>query len=154
MAKINVKNTSVKVGTINNSDYISLTDIAMYKTDDKIAGIANWIQKRNKIEFLSILQTLYNPNFKPLEFEGFKKEAGLNAYNMSALKWISATNAIGITYKENMFDFQFINILKLKLKLICLFIIHQIVYICINMSTPLPIRTARSEWTFYFYTYE
>jgi hypothetical protein len=84
MAKINVKNTSVKVGTINNSDYISLTDIAMYKTDDKIAGIANWIQKRNKIEFLSILQTLYNPNFKPLEFEGFKKEAGLNAFTMSS----------------------------------------------------------------------
>ncbi len=27
-------------------------------------------------------------------------------------------------------------------------------YICVNMSTPLPVRSARLEWTFYFYTYE
>jgi hypothetical protein len=103
MAKINVKNTNVAVVTIYDADYISLTDIAKYKTDDTSAVIANWMRNRNTIEFLGIWETLYNPNFKPLEFEGFKKEAGLNAFTMSALKWINATNAIGFAVKSGRY---------------------------------------------------
>jgi LEA14-like dessication related protein len=74
MSKIKVKNTEVEVILVNDSDYISLTDIAKYKTDDTSAVIGNWMRNRNTIEFLGIWETLYNPNFKPLEFEGFKKE--------------------------------------------------------------------------------
>lgn len=103
MAKINVKNTSVIVVSINDADYISLTDIAKYKTDDTSSVIANWMRNRNTIEFLGIWETLYNPDFKPLEFEGFKKEAGLNAFTMSALKWINATNAIGFIVKSGRY---------------------------------------------------
>jgi len=88
MAKITVKNTDVVVISINDTDYISLTDIAKFKTDDTSAVIGNWMRNRNTIEFLSIWETLYNPNFKPLEFEGFRKEAGLNAFTMSPLKRI------------------------------------------------------------------
>ena len=76
MAKINVKNTAVTVVTIDDTDYISLTDIAKYKTNDTSAVIGNWMRNRNTIEFLGIWETLYNPGFKLLEFEGFKKEAG------------------------------------------------------------------------------
>ncbi|MBC7586793.1 MAG: KilA-N domain-containing protein, partial [Chitinophagaceae bacterium] len=93
----------VTVVSINDADYISLTDIAKYKTDDSSAVIANWMRNRNTIEFLGIWETLYNLNFKPLEFEGFKKEAGLNAFTMSALKWINTTNAVGFVVKSGRY---------------------------------------------------
>jgi len=73
MTKITVKNTDVVVISLDNADYISLTDIAKYKTNDTSAVIGNWMRNRNTIEFLGIWETLYNPNFKPLEFEGFRK---------------------------------------------------------------------------------
>lgn len=103
MAKITVKDTSVTVISLNESDYICLTDIAKYKSDDPTAVIGNWLRNRNTIEFLGIWEGLYNPNFKPLEFEGFRKEAGLNAFTMSPLKWTNATNAIGIISKSGRY---------------------------------------------------
>ena len=103
MAKIIVQNTNVTILSINENDYISLTDIARYKSDDPTAVIANWMRNRNTIEFLGIWEGLYNPNFKPLEFEGFKKEAGLNAFTLSPQKWINATNAIGIISKSGRY---------------------------------------------------
>ena len=86
MAKITVKDTSVTIISVNENDYISLTDIARYKSDDPTAVIGNWLRNRNTIEYLGIWESLYNPSFKPLEFEGFKKEAGLNAFTLSPTK--------------------------------------------------------------------
>ena len=103
MAKITVKNTEVVVISLNDTDYISLTDIAKHKTDDSSAVIGNWMRNRNTLEFLGIWETLYNTNFKPLEFEGFKKEAGLNAFTMSPLKWINSTGAVGIVVKSGRY---------------------------------------------------
>jgi hypothetical protein len=101
--KINVKEIEVVVITLNDADYISLTDIAKYKTDDTSVVIGNWMRNRNTIEFLGIWETLYNPNFKPLEFEGFRKEAGLNAFTLSPLKWINTTGAIGFVVKSGRY---------------------------------------------------
>ena len=67
----------------NENDYISLTDIAKYKSDDPTATVANWMRNRNTIEYLGIWESLYNPSFNHLEFEGFRKEAGLNTFTMS-----------------------------------------------------------------------
>ena len=103
MEKITVQNTSVMIISINKNDYISLTDIAKYKSDDPTAVIGNWMRNRNTIEYLGIWESLYNPNFKPLEFEGFKKEAGLNAFTLSPTKWINTTNAIGIISKSGRY---------------------------------------------------
>ncbi len=103
MAKITVKDTDVTVIAINEKDYISLTDIAKYKSDDPTAVIGNWLRNRNTIEYLGIWESLYNPNFNPLEFEGFRREAGLNAFTMSPQKWINATNAIGIISKAGRY---------------------------------------------------
>ena len=100
MAKINVHNTSVTVINHNDNDYISLTDIAKYKSDEPAAVISNWMRNRNTIEYLGIWESLYNPNFNPIEFEGFRKEAGLNAFTLSPLKWTTATNAIGISVQS------------------------------------------------------
>lgn len=103
MAKITVQNTNVTVISVNENDYISLTDIAKYKSDDPTAVIGNWMRNRNTIEYLGIWESLYNPQFNPLEFEGFKKDAGLNAFTLSPQKWINATNAIGLISKSGRY---------------------------------------------------
>ena len=91
MAKIKVQDTEVTVISHKENDYISLTDIAKYKSDDPTATVSNWMRNRNTIEYLGIWESLYNPGFNPLEFEGFRKEAGLNAFTMSPSRWIEAT---------------------------------------------------------------
>ena len=85
------------------NEFISLTDIARYKSDDPTAVIQNWMRNRDVIEFLGLWERLHNSDFKPLEFEGFKKQAGANAFTMSPKKWIEATNAIGIVSKAGRY---------------------------------------------------
>ncbi len=85
------------------NEFISLTDIARYKSDDPTAVIQNWLRNRDVIEFLGLWERLHNSDFKPLEFEGFKKQAGANAFTMSPKKWIEATNAIGIVSKAGRY---------------------------------------------------
>jgi hypothetical protein len=101
MAKLFVKDTEITIISIQEKDYISLTDIAKSKNPaDPNGVIANWLRNRNTIEYLGIWEYLYNPNFKPLEFEGFMNEAGANAFTLSAQKWVASTNAIGIVSKS------------------------------------------------------
>ena len=85
------------------SEYISITDIARYKSDDPTAVIQNWMRNRDVIEFLGLWERLHNSNFKPLEFEVFKNQAGANAFTMSPKKWIEATDAIGIVSKSGRY---------------------------------------------------
>ena len=85
------------------NEFISLTDIARYKSDDPTAVIQNWMRNRDVIEFLGLWERLHNPDFNPLEFEGFRKQAGANAFTMSPKKWIETTNAIGIVSKAGRY---------------------------------------------------
>ncbi len=103
MAKITVQNTNITIINVYGEDYVSITDIARHKSDDPTAVIGNWMRNRNTIEFLGIWESLYNSDFKPLEFEGFKKEAGLNAFTLSPKKWIETTNAIGLISKSGRY---------------------------------------------------
>ena len=97
---IHAKGTEIAVlSSGDENDYISLTDIARYKSDDPAATIQNWMRSRDVIEFLGLWEELNNPKFKLLEFEGFKSQAGANAFTMSPKKWIDATNAIGVQSK-------------------------------------------------------
>ena len=68
------------------NEFISLTDIARYKSDDPTAVIQNWMRNRDVIEFLGLWERLHNTDFNPLEFEGVKKQAGANAFTMSSKK--------------------------------------------------------------------
>ena len=109
MAKI-IKETihakGIEIGIYTSdfeNEFISLTDIARYKSDDPAAVIQNWMRNRDVIEFLGLWETMHNPDFKPLEFEGFKKAAGANAFTMSPQKWINATNSIGIVSKSGRY---------------------------------------------------
>lgn len=104
MAKISVLSNEITTLKFNENDYISITDIAKYKDSiDANDIIRNWLRNRNTIEFLGIWEQLNNSDFKPVEFEGFKKEAGLNSFTLSPTKWINSTNAIGIISKSGRY---------------------------------------------------
>lgn len=100
---IQVQGNEITLFQIDQQDYISLTDIAKHKSDDSSATIGNWMRNRNTVEFLGLWEILYNPDFKPIEFEGFKKQAGLNAFTLSPQKWVSSTNAIGFMVKSGRY---------------------------------------------------
>ena len=98
---IEVKGFEIQIYTEDfKNDYISLTDIARYKNkEEPNVVVANWMRNFNTIEYLGIWEKLNNPEFKPLEFEGFLKEAGSNAFTLSPQKWATATNAKGVFVK-------------------------------------------------------
>lgn len=84
--------------------YLCLTDIARYKNpDEPKAVVANWMRLRSTIEFLGLWEQIHNPDFKGLEFDAFKNEAGNNAFTLSPQKWISSTNAIGLVSKSGRY---------------------------------------------------
>jgi len=85
------------------NEYISLTDIARYKSDEPKDVIKNWLRSKATIEFLGLWEKLHNETFKGVEFDGFKNEAGSNAFTMSPKKWIESTNAIGIVSKSGRY---------------------------------------------------
>lgn len=95
---INVKGSAVTVATHHEQDYISLTDMVKRFGDESV--LYNWLRNRNTIEFLGIWEQIYNPTFKPLEFDRFRAQAGLNSFALSPKKWIEATGAIGIYAKS------------------------------------------------------
>jgi KilA-N domain len=102
--KINVQGIEIVLYQENNNDYISLTDIARHKDSDHTDTIIqNWMRNRNTIELLGFCETIYNSNFKPLEFEGFKKQAGLNSFVMTPKRWIETTNAVGVISKSGRY---------------------------------------------------
>lgn len=104
MAKIEVLENTIFTKKINEEDYICITDIAKYKENsDANDIIKNWFRNRNTIEFLGIWEKLNNPDFKPVEFDIIKSEAGLNSFTMSGKKWVEKTNAIGIVSKSGRY---------------------------------------------------
>ena len=101
---IEAKSFSIQVYTEDfKNDYISLTDIAKYKNDEPNDVIRNWLRSKDTIEFLGLWEIIHNSNFKPVEFDGFKKEAGSNAFTLSPQRWIKKTNAIGIISKSGRY---------------------------------------------------
>ncbi|MBP8148612.1 MAG: KilA-N domain-containing protein [Limnohabitans sp.] len=101
MAKIEVKGTSVAVVSINDMDFISLTD--MLKAKDGDFFISDWLRNRNTVEFLGIWEQVHNPAFNYGEFATIKSQAGLNSYKISVKEWVEKTNAIGLTAKAGRY---------------------------------------------------
>ncbi len=103
--KIEVRGREITiVNHLSSDDYISLTDIARYKNEDAPNDvIKNWLRNKNTIELLGLWEKLNNNNFKPVEFDGFRNEAGLNHFVLSPKKWIETTNAIGLLSKSGRY---------------------------------------------------
>ena len=99
--EIIVNKTRISIISINDNDYISLTDMVKHFGDDAL--IYSWMRNRNTLEFLGIWEQIHNPDFKGNEFVTFKSQAGLNSFNLTPRKWIDATNAIGIVSKSGRY---------------------------------------------------
>lgn len=101
---IHAKGLDISIYTEDfQNEFISLTDIARYKSDEPFIVINNWMRGKDTIEFLGLWEQLHNPDFKPIEFDRFRKEAGYNAFTLSPQKWIENTNAIGIVSKSGRY---------------------------------------------------
>ena len=102
---IRAKGIDIMIYTNNFQDeFISLTDIAKYSDSEYASDVINnWLRNRNTVEYLGIWEKLYNDNFNSLEFEGIEKESGKNSFVLSPKKWITNTNAIGMTTKAGRY---------------------------------------------------
>jgi hypothetical protein len=124
---LDVKGTTIAVVSQKGDDYICVTDIARYKDSERTDYIIqNWLRNRNTIEFLGIWEQLNNPDFNPIEFDGIRKQAGLNSFILTAKRWIESTRAIGLvsrpgryggTYAHKDIAFEFASWVSVEFKL-------------------------------------
>ena len=112
--KITVDDTEITIMTVDEKDFISLTD--MLKAKDGDFFISDWLRNRNTVEFLGIWEQIHNPDFNYGEFAIIRSQAGLNNYKISVKEWVEKTNAIGLratagryggtyAYKDIAFEF-------------------------------------------------
>ncbi len=102
MAKITVRGTEVTIISIEEKDYISLTDMVR-DIQNGLSLIEKWLRNKNTIEFLGIWEEMYNADFNSLEFEGIKNEAGLNRFILSVKQWTEKTNSKGLIAKAGRY---------------------------------------------------
>ena len=111
MKKIKVIGREISINKMNKEDFVCITDIAKYKNPDAPADIVkNWLRSKNTIELLGLWEKLHNPDFKLVEFDQFKKEAGFNHFVLSPKKWIITTKAIGLQSKSGRYGGTFAHI--------------------------------------------
>ncbi len=125
--KLQVLDHTISTTTKEGLEYICITDIARYKNSDRTDDlIRNWLRNRNTIEFLGIWEQLNNPDFKPVEFDGFKKQAGLNSFTLTPKQWIESTGAVGLisragryggTFAQKDIAFEFASWISVESKL-------------------------------------
>ena len=99
------QNIKVNITNINDNDYICISDFGKYKEGKSKADdiIRNWLRNRITLEFLGTWESIYNPNFNSVEFDGFRKSAGLHTFTLSVTEWCDKTNAIGIYSKRGKY---------------------------------------------------
>ena len=102
---IDVQNIKITVSKEELDDYICITDIAKAKAGESRGAdvVKNWLRNRNTLEFLGTWEMIYNPDFKVVEFDHFKLEAGLHTFVLSVAEWINKTNAIGLYVKRGKY---------------------------------------------------
>ncbi|MFZ2288678.1 MAG: KilA-N domain-containing protein [Halopseudomonas yangmingensis] len=126
-AKLSVLEQDISTDTRDGVEYICITDIARYKNAERTGAIlGNWLRNRNTIEFLGVWEQIHNPDFKVIEFDDFKKQAGLNSFTLTPKQWIEKTNAIGLkskagryggTYAQKDIAFEFASWISVEFKL-------------------------------------
>ena len=102
---IEVNNLKISITRINNRDYICISEFGKIKEGKSKADdiIRNWLRNRVTLEFLGTWESIYNPNFNSVEFDGFKKKAGLHTFALSVTDWCEKTNAIGLYSKRGKY---------------------------------------------------
>ena len=102
---ITVQNIPITISRSDIDYYICITDMAAAKSDNSRAAdvIKNWLRNRNTLEFLGTWEQIYNANFKVVEFDHFRQEAGLHTFVISVGDWVEQTNAIGLYVKKGRY---------------------------------------------------
>ncbi len=101
---VNVLSTEVKIKTVDENNFICLTDIAKSKNPDHPDDlIRNWLRNRNTLELPGIWEQLHDPSFNPVEFDGIRKQAGLNSFTLTPKQWVPLTGAIGRSSKAGRY---------------------------------------------------
>ena len=104
--QIIVKSIKISIIKVNNMDYISLTDLAIYQNSkDPSFTIKNWLRKISTIEYIGLWEQFNNDNFNLVEFDQIKKECGRNSFSMSPSQWIRRTNSIGLISKRGRYSY-------------------------------------------------
>jgi len=98
---INVQGTDITVIQIDNSDYISLTDMAHSQMEEHI--IFKWLSLKSTIDYIGEWELLFNPDFNYTEFGTIRNLAGNNNFVLSTKQWTQRTNAVGITAKAGRY---------------------------------------------------
>ncbi len=124
---IEVRGTAITIVSQKEQDFISLTDIARFKSTDRFDDlIRNWLRNRNTVEFLGVWERLNNPGFNPVEFDGIRIQAGLNSFTLTPKQWIEKTGAVGIvssagryggTYAHRDIAFEFASWISVEFRL-------------------------------------
>ena len=103
--EITVKDMSINIIRVGNTDYISLTDLAKYQnSSDPSFTVKNWLRRASTIDYVGLWEKLHNVNFNLVEFDQIKTEYGKNSFAMSPSQWIKRTNAIGIIAKGGRYS--------------------------------------------------
>ena len=103
--KLKVKDNLINVVRINNTDYISLTDLARYKNSENPGDvIIKWMSNKSSFDFYSLWEELFNENFKLAESREFKNDSATQSFTMSPSRWIKLTNAKGFISKRGKYD--------------------------------------------------
>ena len=125
MKKIKVQEVEISILSVDDEDYISLTDMVK-GIENGLALIEKWLRNKNTIEFLGIWEEMYNPAFNSTEFGGIRNEAGTNRFLLSVKQWVEKTNSRGIiakagryggTYAHKDIAFEFASWVSPKFKL-------------------------------------
>jgi hypothetical protein len=106
--KLKVNELEIVLYSEKDEEFISLTDMAKFRDSQRTNYIIqNWMRTRSTIEFIGLWEQLHNPNFKSIEFDAFKNEAGSNSFTLTPKKWIEATNAISnnLFIEEDLLEF-------------------------------------------------
>lgn len=124
---IEVRGAAITIVSQKEQDFISLTDIARFKSADRFDDlIRNWLRNRNTVEFLGVWERLNNPSFNPVEFDGIRIQAGLNSFTLTPKQWIEKTGAVGIvssagryggTYAHKDIAFEFASWISVEFRL-------------------------------------
>lgn len=127
MAKLVVKDSTIRIFAKDGIDYICITDIARQKNPEEPKDVVkNWMRAKNTLEYLGLWESLNNPDFKGVEFDPILREAGSNAFTMSPSRWVELTGAIGImnklgrdggTYAQRDIAFKFVSWVSVEFEL-------------------------------------
>ena len=97
-----VQGTEVHIVSIDNSDFISLTDMVS-GFDGGSSLIDAWLRTKSTVDFLGVWERINNPSFSSVEFDRIRMEAGSNSFRLSGKKWTKNVSGIGLVAKAGRY---------------------------------------------------